>query len=152
MVAMSIIMVQITPQITFQLPLIFIDSSGLINGGGVKVDDVERYELVIGNDCWIGSNVVITCGCHSIGNGAVVGAGSIVTHDVEPYTIVAGNPAKVIRNRFSEAEIVALEKSKWFDLTPDNLLEFYRFKDDPIKFSEMIIQSNSKGDLCKKRI
>lgn len=107
---------------------------------------------MIGNDCWIGSNVVITCGCHSIGNGAVVGAGSIVTHDVEPYTIVAGNPAKVIRNRFSEAEIVALEKSKWFDLTPDNLLGFYRFKDDPIKFSEMIIQSNSKGDLCKKRI
>lgn len=120
--------------------------------GGVKVDDVERYELVIGNDCWIGSNVVITCGCHFIGNGAVVGAGSIVTHDVEPYTIVAGNPAKVIRKRFSEVEIEALEKSKWFDLTPDNLLEFYKFKDDPIKFSEMIIQSNSKGDLCKKRI
>ena len=42
-----------------------------------------------------------------------------MTHDVEPYSVVAGNPARVIRKRFSDEEIDALEKSKWFELTPE---------------------------------
>lgn len=121
-------------------------------GGGEKVDDVQRFELEIGHDCWIGSNVIITCGCHSIGNGAVVGAGSVVTHDVAPYTVVAGNPAREIRKRFSNAEIEALEKSKWFDLTPNELLKFYTHKEDPIAFSNAVIEANIKGDLCKRQI
>lgn len=103
--------------------------------GGVKVQDIERFTLQIGNDCWIGGNVLITCGCHKIGNGAIIGAGSVVTHDVEPYSIVAGNPAKVIRKRFSDEEIDALEKSKWFDLTPEKLLKLYQFKDKPVQFA-----------------
>ena len=107
--------------------------------GGVKVKDVARYKLEIGNDCWIGSSVVITAGCHSIGNGAVIGAGSIVTHDVEPYSIVAGNPARMIRKRFTEDEIKALEESKWFEFSPDVLLKFYSLKDNPISFANAII-------------
>lgn len=103
--------------------------------GGVKVQDIERFTLQIGNDCWIGGNVLITCGCHKIGNGAIIGAGAVVTHDIEPYSIVAGNPAKVIRKRFSDEEIDALEKSKWFELTPEKLLKLYQFKDKPVQFA-----------------
>ena len=54
--------------------------------------------IVIGDDVWIGSRVIILPGVH-VGNGAVIGAGSVVTKDVEPYSIVAGNPAKLIRKR-----------------------------------------------------
>lgn len=57
--------------------------------------------VVIGNDVWIGSRVIILSGVH-IGDGSVIGAGSIVTKDVEPYSIVAGNPARLIRKRKKE--------------------------------------------------
>ncbi len=57
-------------------------------------------QVVIGNDVWIGTRVVILPGV-TVGDGAVIGAGSIVTKDVPPAAIVAGNPARVIRYRGS---------------------------------------------------
>lgn len=48
---------------------------------------------VIGNDCWIGSNVSIMNGVH-VGDGAVIGTGAVVTGDVEPYSIVGGGTGK----------------------------------------------------------
>lgn len=53
-------------------------------------------EIHIGEDCWIGGNVVILPGVR-IGRGSVVGAGSVVTKSVPDFTVVAGNPARVIR-------------------------------------------------------
>jgi acetyltransferase-like isoleucine patch superfamily enzyme len=50
----------------------------------------------IGDNCWLGANVVVTSGV-SIGERCVVGANSVVTKDVEPFSIVAGSPARVIR-------------------------------------------------------
>lgn len=50
----------------------------------------------IGNNCWLGANVVVTGGV-TIGERCVVGANSVVTKDVEPFTIVAGSPARAIR-------------------------------------------------------
>ena len=100
----------------------------------VKVKDIERNSLEIGNDCWIGYNVIILSGCHSIGNGAVIGAGSVVTKDVPPYSIVAGNPAKVIRYRFDQKTIEMLEESKWYQLQPDELLEYYDYINTPDEF------------------
>lgn len=52
--------------------------------------------IVIGEDCWLGGNVIVLPGV-TIGKGSTVGAGSVVTKDVEPYTVVAGNPARFIR-------------------------------------------------------
>jgi acetyltransferase-like isoleucine patch superfamily enzyme len=50
----------------------------------------------IGENCWLGANVVVTSGV-SIGERCVVGANSVVTKDVEPFSIVAGAPARTIR-------------------------------------------------------
>ncbi len=52
----------------------------------------------IGDDVWIGANVVITAGVN-VGSHSIIGAGSIVTKDIPDNAIVGGNPAKVIRYR-----------------------------------------------------
>lgn len=62
---------------------------------GTKGPELGK-EIIIGEDCWIGGNVVILPGVH-IGRGSVVGAGSVVTKSVPDFTVVAGNPARVIR-------------------------------------------------------
>jgi len=52
----------------------------------------------IGDDVWVGANVVITPDV-TIGTGAVVAAGAVVTADVPPYAIVAGVPAHAVGER-----------------------------------------------------
>jgi carbonic anhydrase/acetyltransferase-like protein (isoleucine patch superfamily) len=54
--------------------------------------------ITIGDDVWIGSNVVVVDGVQ-IGSHAVVAAGAVVTKDVPDWAIVAGNPARVLRDR-----------------------------------------------------
>lgn len=54
--------------------------------------------VVIQDDCWLGTNVVICPGV-TIAKGSIVGANAVVTKDVPPYCVVAGNPAKVIGRR-----------------------------------------------------
>ncbi|KAJ5668956.1 Maltose/galactoside acetyltransferase [Penicillium macrosclerotiorum] len=52
--------------------------------------------ITIGEDCWIGGNVIVLPGI-TIGKGSTVGAGSVVTKDVPAFHVVAGNPARIIR-------------------------------------------------------
>jgi len=80
----------------------------------------------IGNDVWIGNRVMIKAGV-KISDGAVVGMGSIVTKDIGPYEIWAGNPARLIRKRFDDETIDALEKMKWWEWD-DNKIEKYAEK------------------------
>ncbi len=56
------------------------------------------YKTIIGNDVWLGANIIVTAGC-KIGDHAIVAAGSVVTKDVSEFAIVGGVPAKVIRYR-----------------------------------------------------
>lgn len=78
--------------------------------------------VVVGNDVWIGANALVIGGV-KIGNGAVVGAGAVVTRDVPPYAIVGGVPAKVIRYRFEESIIDALEHIQWWNFPEERLHE-----------------------------
>lgn len=64
----------------------------------LKVNGIEKATVrptIIGNDVWVGSNVLILKGVN-IGDGAVIGAGSVVTRNVDAKGLVAGNPAKYI--------------------------------------------------------
>lgn len=54
--------------------------------------------VIIGNDVWIGTRVIIMPGV-TIGDQAVVGAGSVVTKDIPARAIVVGAPARVLRYR-----------------------------------------------------
>lgn len=56
-----------------------------------------QSELLIEENAYIGSRVVVLPSCHYIGKNAIIGAGSIVTKDVDDNTFVAGNPAKLVR-------------------------------------------------------
>lgn len=107
---------------------------------GLDVEDIERRYLNIGSEVWVGCRVIITEGCRSIGNGAVIGAGTIVTKDVPDYAIFAGNPGKVIRYRFDKNTIELLEESRWWDLKPKELYQFYDKKNKPELFAKAVIE------------
>ncbi len=84
---------------------------------GENKSSFSRGDITIENDVWIGANVTIMDNI-TIQNGAVIAAGSIVTKDVPAYSIVGGNPAKVIKYRFTDAQIAALLDIKWWDKEP----------------------------------
>lgn len=54
--------------------------------------------IEIGDDVWIGANVVIVDGV-KVGAHSLLAAGAVITKDVPPYSIMGGNPARVIRDR-----------------------------------------------------
>jgi len=91
--------------------------------GFVKSDPRKPVQAEIGNDVWIGHNVVILPGVKKIGDGAVIGAGAVVTEDVPPYSVAAGVPAKVIKYRFDKQVIEKLMKIKWWDWPEEKIKE-----------------------------
>ncbi|MDF2565221.1 MAG: maltose acetyltransferase [Massilibacillus sp.] len=52
--------------------------------------------ITIGDNVWIGGNVVINPGV-TIGENTVIGSGSVVTKSIPANVVAAGNPCKVIR-------------------------------------------------------
>ena len=76
---------------------------------------VKNETLRIGNDVWIAHDVKILPGVSYIGDGAIIAAGAVVTRDVEPYSIVGGVPAKLIKYRFTQEQIEALLKIRWWE-------------------------------------
>ena len=81
-----------------------------------------KGDIIVGNDVWIGRNSVILPGV-TIGDGAIVAAHSVVARDVEPYTVVGGNPARFLKKRFREELIQLLLQLRWWDFSPEKLVE-----------------------------
>ena len=82
--------------------------------GKPDMEKIEATPIVIENDVWVGANVVIKEGV-KIHNGAVVAMGSFVIKDVPAYALVGGNPAQVIKYRFVQEHIDALQEIAWWN-------------------------------------
>ena len=70
--------------------------------------------ITIGNNVWIGGNVVVMPGVH-IGDNTIIGSGSVVTKDIPSDVIAAGNPCKVIRKITTEDKIYWGGKKKIYE-------------------------------------
>jgi acetyltransferase-like isoleucine patch superfamily enzyme len=110
-----------------------------------KVYFEEYGKVEIGNDVWIGKNVIIP-GDVEIGDGAIVVAGAVVTRDVEPYSIVGGVPAKHIRYRFNEPMRRALLKDKWWNKDrlwlKENFMKFH----NPEEYLKSLVKDCNKNN------
>lgn len=78
----------------------------------------------IGNDVWLGKNVILTNGC-TIGNGVRVAAGAVVTKDLPDYCIAAGVPARIIGYRFNKEQIEKLNKIAWWNWDVEKIKACY---------------------------
>ncbi|WP_416862706.1 acyltransferase [Helicobacter ganmani] len=69
---------------------------------GIRIKERSNYDAIkstdidIGDDCFIGNNVIILKGV-KLGRGCVVAAGSVVTQSFEADSLIAGNPARLVR-------------------------------------------------------
>ena len=74
---------------------------GLISSNH-DIDDYDQWiktdPIRIGNNVWLGMNVVVMPGV-SIGNNVVVGANSVVTKDIPDNSVAVGAPCKVIAEK-----------------------------------------------------
>lgn len=78
----------------------------------------------IGNDVWLGQNVIITNGA-DIGNGVIAAAGAVITKDVPDYAVVAGVPARIIKYRYTSEQIRALNEIEWWNWKDDKIRACY---------------------------
>lgn len=106
-----------------------------LNQSGTSFSDQNYFEELprtrIGNDVWIGANVIVLDGV-KVGDGAIIAAGAVVTKDVPAYAVVAGVPGKVIKYRFTQDDIESLLQIKWWlmsDITLKKCAHFFRNND-----------------------
>lgn len=90
-----------------------------------RADVSTKGPTIIGNDVAIYHNAQVLSGV-KVGDGAIIGAGAVVAKDVPPYAIVGGNPAGIIKYRFSEEQIKALLRLRWWDWS---ITEMYELKE-----------------------
>jgi len=92
---------------------VMIGPNSVLRASDHVIDDLEipmqlqghrGGEIILEDDVWLGSNVVIVSGVR-IGKGAVVAAGAVVTRDVEPASVVGGVPARLIKMRGEPLEV-----------------------------------------------
>ncbi|WP_251316124.1 CatB-related O-acetyltransferase [Flintibacter muris] len=80
--------------------------------------------VTIGNDVWLGWNVILTNGV-KIGNGVRAAAGAVITKDVPDYAVVAGVPAKIIKYRFTPDQIRKLNEIAWWEWSDEKIRDCY---------------------------
>lgn len=67
----------------------------------IKSQGVNQKGIIIEDNCWVGSNVIILDGV-TIGKGSVIGAGTIITKDIPPYSIIIDKRNKSIQERMNQ--------------------------------------------------
>ncbi len=70
--------------------------------------------IKIGNNVWLGANVVINPGV-TIGNNVVIGSGSVVVHNIPDNVVCVGNPAQVVK-KITEDDKQFYYKKQKFDI------------------------------------
>ena len=100
--------------------------------GLVELERISRSNCIVEDDAWIGHASSVLPQVRLIGRGSVIGAGSVVTRDVPRYAIVAGNPARIVRYRFSDPVIDAIESSEWWKMSALELKRLIRANPDMV--------------------
>lgn len=80
----------------------------------------EMAPISIGNNVWVGRNVIVMGGV-KIGDNSIVATGAVVTKDVPPFSIVGGVPAKVIKTLFTEEVRERLQQIQWWNLPDEEI-------------------------------
>ncbi|MCF8604743.1 sugar O-acetyltransferase [Gordonia sp. HY442] len=83
--------VRIGPSATLATALHPIDDHALRRAGAERT-----APIVIGENCWLGSDVTVGAGV-TIGRNTVVGAGSVVVQNLPDHVVAVGSPAVPIR-------------------------------------------------------
>ncbi len=89
--------VLIGPNAQFYTPNHPIRAGERMTGDPARPFLTHAKPIVVGNNVWIGGNVVILSGV-TIGDNTTIAAGSIVTHDIPANVLAMGQPARVIRS------------------------------------------------------
>lgn len=75
---------------------LFLTTSHKIGGQDKRVGDTSHASIVIEDNSWLGSNIVVCPGV-TIGKGCVIASGSVVIENCLPNGFYAGVPAKLKR-------------------------------------------------------
>lgn len=63
--------------------------------------NIKRSQVVIGNDVWIGNDVLVL-GSRHIETGSIVAARTVLVKSFPQYSIIGGNPSVFIKSRIKE--------------------------------------------------
>ena len=99
-----------------------------------EVPDLEVTKpIIIGNDVYIGNNVIILPGVN-IGNRVVIGAGSVVTRNIPDNSLVVGIPGRVIKSADEYIEKLKRESLHLGHLRGQDkdreLMKYYQYEGD----------------------
>ncbi|MBR1398208.1 MAG: CatB-related O-acetyltransferase [Selenomonadaceae bacterium] len=97
------------------------------------------YSIInIGSDVWVGNGCKFKSSNPDsplyIGNGSIIASNSVVVKDVPPFAIVGGNPAKIIKYRFDEKIVEALQRIVWWNWDIEKIYENFHLFNDPENF------------------
>ena len=97
-----------------------------------QIPDLEITKpIVIGNDVYIGNNVIILPGV-TIGNNVIIGAGAVVTKTIPDNSVAVGVPARVIKTADEYLEKIKTESLHLGHLKGQEkdraLMDYYGYK------------------------
>lgn len=93
------ISVKIGSDVLIASNVLITDSDHALEPTGLAVTKNNKlisHRVTIGNNCWIGQNVVVLKGV-TLGDNCTIGANSVVTKSFESNSVIAGNPAKLLK-------------------------------------------------------